>query len=252
MVFIRILIAIIIFGGIGVITFDYLYDSGIIAAIRQFFVWAWRIFVRFFFRGLAMISKPAALWFKKMLNKFVMRKAFQFVLRFITPVVIGVLIGIFGETKYQQWESKLDTKKKAFADKLISAINNDYFASLPNWLRIVIAIGIIAGVVKLFFIVQNYAGPGYAFIFSMIAGIVVEKLPLIGLDKLIEFIVKRSAPIRAFGMKHRWIRWVWLGPLLDWFSEFTKEKGQEAHEKREQKKDAEVIEIITEVDSTKV
>lgn len=208
----RIIIALTIFS-LGIYTVDLVFQTDILGAIGRMVVWFWRMILEFLARLLTPISKSLMVFFKAVGRKTVVRKILKPVWRalFIIPIIY-----FFGNMRLTSAEGWLGTKQRVYLALCRQFLRHTL--DLPRGLQACIALVVLGSFVWLFIWTNEHLGNIYGLAASVVLWWAFVNIKAIGFDALVSIIVEKWVPARRLIRKHRWIRWLWVGPFWEWLT----------------------------------
>lgn len=168
---VRVIVGIIVVVSIGIVI-DEMAETGMFAALGQWLMRGWQIFLR---------------WFQPYVERFMLRRAMRPFWSGLT-LVFGFLVSLFIGGKNQ----------KAVKTGLARVWNKR--PDWPRWVYTLFALAVISGAIVLYFLIWERFGAWWGFWYSVAASLIIEKLPLIGFDYLLDHVSEKWRPFK------RWYR----------------------------------------------
>lgn len=202
MLILRIFAGVVIVAAI-VVAVDYFAETGFLAALGQWLVRGWQLFIR---------------WLQPIAERFMLRRLVRplwTVLTMLGGYTVGRFIGEKRRSSLTRW---LKSHRRGFLAGFARIWNKR--PNWPKWVYASIAFVSIAGAVWGFFYINNTYGMIWGFWYSVVATLLIQKLPFIGLDQLLDRIAERYGPFKRWYRRvmHRFpgkaISYLWLRPPL--------------------------------------
>lgn len=227
--FVRFIFFLIMLSG-GVYAVDYLLQNNDLwIAVRQMFTVTLGYLKTQSIRIVGFVSKPAALWLKRMAGKALVRHAMRIVLALTVAWVIQLLVRTYGKRPVfiRLYVAKLT--REAFVRELVRRLS--FRPDWPRWARATTGVAAMVGSFYVLSLINGVLKGHWAWmlILSVVWLWIVEKLPLIGFEAFVAIAAEKWKPFKDFVAKCRkqhprtwwWISWLWMKPASDWIKRRT-------------------------------
>jgi hypothetical protein len=216
---ISVAIAVVVFTAILI---DTMAETGIVAALWQWLVWAGRALVN----AMGASSKAAAAWLQRILKRSFMRRLTRPMVHALSIALLAFIVRRHGKWAVYRKIARSRAWLRLQQSHLGGVLGDvwKYQPRLPRAVRALIALCLIALFAGMFFYINEHFGVVESFLFSIAASVLVERLPLIGFEALISITAERWQPVREwrerFAVEYprtsRWLTWLWFKPALEW------------------------------------